>query len=236
MAFSHGSKAKVYVGGVDLSAFLSGASRSSERDMAETSTLGSSDKAFIPGLRGHTLSAEGYFDGGASAVDERFESALSVDTGRVLSYLPAGDVFASPCSCGIVHEASYEVETPVDGVAAVTAELQVTGRLDRGLILRALAAATAGGNGTGIDNAASSSDGGAGFLQVTAFSGFTNIVAKVQHSTDGSSWSDLITFATVTGITSERVEVAGTVNRHTRALWTVSGTGSATFHVAFARR
>jgi hypothetical protein len=61
----------------------------------------------------------------------------------------------------------------------------------------------------------------------------------IEHSVDGTtSWATLATFATVTGIGSERVVVApGTaVRRHLRVVDNVTGTGSHARLVTFARR
>uniref|UniRef100_UPI003BB56F59 hypothetical protein n=1 Tax=Thermoanaerobacterium sp. DL9XJH110 TaxID=3386643 RepID=UPI003BB56F59 len=80
------------------------------------------------------------------------------------------------------------------------------------------AAASADGNGTTVDNAASSSNGAVAHLHVTGFTGLSNAVIKVTHSTDNFSSSDvdLITFSTVSGLTSQRSTVTGTVNRYVR--------------------
>lgn len=130
----------------------------------------------------------------------------------------------------------YDVLGAVGALTKANAEYAISGRVDQGVILKALAAITASADGTAVDNSASSASGGAGHLQVTAFSGFTNIVVKVQHSADNSVWADLITFTTVTSApASQRSTVSGTVNRYLRYSVTVTGTGSATFLVGFAR-
>jgi hypothetical protein len=76
-------------------------------------------------------------------------------------------------------------------------------------------------------------------MHVTAFSGLTNNIVTIEHSVDGAtSWNTLVTFATYTGITSERVVVAAgtTVRRYLRVVDNVTGAGSTTRAVAFARR
>ena len=67
------------------------------------------------------------------------------------------------------------------------------------------------------------------------------VTMKIQHSTDNSTFVDLVTFTVVgsTTTTQERIVVAAgtTVNRYLRAQSTVAGTtGSITPIVAFARR
>jgi hypothetical protein len=82
--------------------------------------------------------------------------------------------------------------------------------LESGVILQPVAALTATGNGTAVDNAAATNNGGAGHLHVTAASGTTpTLNGKIQHSVDGSTWVDLITFAQKTTVGAERIETAG---------------------------
>jgi hypothetical protein len=96
-------------------------------------------------------------------------------------------------------------------------------------------------NGTNVDNTAPSTNGGVAHLHVTANTRNGATTFKVQHSTDNSTWVDLVTFTSVTAATTgaQRVEVASgtTVQRHLRAQATTAGTtGSITYTVSFARR
>lgn len=74
-------------------------------------------------------------------------------------------------------------------------------------------------------------------LHVTAYSGLTNVVFKIQSDDNSgfSSATDRITFATVSGTTSEWATVAGdfSTETHHRITWTVTGSGSVTFTAAF---
>ncbi len=94
---------------------------------------------------------------------------------------------------------------------------------------------TIGGTG-GSFVAASTVGGGVGYQAISAYAGLTGVVVKIQHSADNATWVDLITFANVTGApVAERLTVAGTVNRYTRHVGTVTGTGSITPFVGFSR-
>lgn len=97
---------------------------------------------------------------------------------------------------------------------------------------------SAGSGGTGGTIVrANSTGGGIGFQQVTAFSGFTGFVGKVRDSADDSTYADLVTFANVTSApAAEAVTVAGTVDRYLAVDGNVSGTGSLTVFIGFARR
>jgi hypothetical protein len=94
---------------------------------------------------------------------------------------------------------------------------------------------TVGGTG-GSFVLANSVTGGAGYLQVSAFSGFTGFIGKVRSSADDITYADLITFTNVTaGPTAERKTVAGTVDRYLCFDGDVTGVGSITVFAGFAR-
>lgn len=79
-------------------------------------------------------------------------------------------------------------------------------------------------------------NGGVGYLEVSDYSGFTNVVVKIRSSADDTTYADLITFTTVTAApTAERLTVAGTVDRYLCVTGTVTGAGSITPFVGFAR-
>lgn len=96
-------------------------------------------------------------------------------------------------------------------------------------------AGTGGTGGTVVR--ANSSGGGIGFQQVTAFSGFSGYVGKVRDSADDVTYADLVTFANVTSApSSEAVTVSGTVDRYLAVDGNVTGSGSVTVFIGFARR
>jgi hypothetical protein len=137
------------------------------------------------------------------------------------------------------------LETTASTSAAVAdkavASVSAVGTLDFdvGVSLDDFTAITIDGNGTARDGGAATANGGVAHLHVTAFSGLTNNIVTIEHSVDGStSWATLVTFATYTGLTSERVVVAAgtTVRRYLRVVDNVTGTGSTTRAVCFARR
>lgn len=95
--------------------------------------------------------------------------------------------------------------------------------------------------GTGVDNAVATTNGGVASVHVFAIAGAApNVVYRVQHSSNGSTWLDLVTFSAITAANqSQRIEVAAgtTVNRHLRITITNGGTTtSVTGLVVFARR
>lgn len=88
-------------------------------------------------------------------------------------------------------------------------------------------------NGNSVDNSAATTNGLHANLHITATAS-GNYAYKIQHSTDGSSWSDLVSF-TITGgaIASEHISVSGTVNRYLRGVATrTAGTCTAVMTAA----
>lgn len=135
-----------------------------------------------------------------------------------------------------VYKGEYDVISQIGKLTKANTKFLFNGAIDDGVILHPLTARTADLNHTTVDQLAGTSAGGAGYVQVTAYSGLTNAVIKIQHSTDDSVWADLITFTTVTSApTAERKTASGSVNRYVRAAIDVTGTGSVTFWVGFNR-
>jgi len=242
MAFIHGKSAGVLYGAYDLSPFFNEASMSQSVETAETTTFGSGAKSYITGLKDGTFSLSGMFDGAAAGIDEVISASIGDGVNVPITVVPqqATTMAVSDVSfSGETLETSYEVSSPVGDVVSANAEGQITGGMDRGVILAPKSAVTATATGTSVDQAAGTTNGAVGYVHVTANTRNGAITVKVQHSTDNSTFADLITFTSVssTTVVSERIAVAGTVNRYVRASFTVAGSsGSATITVAFSRK
>ena len=66
--------------------------------------------------------------------------------------------------------------------------------------------------------------------------GFTGFVGTIRDSADDVTYADLITFANVVGAPeAQRIEVAGVVDRYLSYDGNVTGAGSITPFVGFAR-
>lgn len=241
MAFIHGKNAKVIHGVYDLSGYLNDGSVSGAVETAETTTYGATggSKTYITGLNDGGVQAQGMFDGAADAIDEVLQASIGSDTLAPVTFAPNGLALGERVKILLAKTTSYEVSSPVSDVVKVGYQAQSDGGVQHGVSLVDLASVTSTANGTAVDNAASSANGGVGQLHVTANTRSANVVVKIQHSTDNSTWVDLITFTTVatTVKTSERSSVTGTVNRYLRVQYTLSaGTGAITLQSSFARR
>ena len=238
--FRHGKNVRVFVNEFDFSSYFNDVSASTTVETAETSTFGSSAKEYISGLKDGTVSLSGLFEGTAdTGTDSFFASVLGGATKEKVIVATEGHANGYRAVMLESDATSYEVSGAIADVVQASAEFQSSDGIDHGVILSSGSAVSASGNGTSVDNAASSANGGVGFLSVPANTRNGNVTVKIQASADNSTFTDLVTFAVVTSTskTSERVEVAGTVARYLRVSYTVAGsTGTATPTVAFSRR
>ena len=232
MTFKPTFRTRILNGDFSLSAKLSDMSVPLTIDMLDPTTFSDDAKRALPGLETSTFTCSGFIDIDTAADNAAWTAA------QPLTYGHEGIALGSPVTMINALKSSYELGSPVAGISSFDLGGQTDGKTDLGYSLHDLTAETATGNGTGYDQTVvSTTAGGVGHLHVTAFSGLTNIIVTVQDSANGSSgWATIGTFATATGVTSERLEIAGTVRRYVRASWTVTGTGSATFSAAFSRR
>lgn len=236
--FRHGKDTAVLINEFDFSNYFNEITASLGVETSETTTFGNSAKTYIVGLKDATASLSGLFEGSATGTDVELDTALGTNN----TLITAGVEDAIGGRRAMVMKAiatSYEISSPVADVVSVTAEMQAEeDAIDYGIFLVDLAAITATTDGASRDNTASSANGLAAHLHVTANAHDNDAVFKVQHSADNVSWADLITFTTVatTVLTAERSETTGTVNRYLRAQATLSGSGSITYTIAAARR
>lgn len=199
------------------------------------------------GLRKATFGLNGFYDD----ADVGIVTALNgqQQTSRIVTVGKAGNVAGRPVEMlagafgGVVHRMSKRGE-----LHKLNARFTVSGEVLDGVILQTLTAKTVDWNTEGaesVDSGASSAAGGVGVLHVTAMTGLTGNVVKIRHSADDVTYADLITFTNVTPWTppaaapaaaAQSVTVAGTVNRHLAVDGNVTGSGTTTLMVAFARK
>lgn len=244
--FRHGKNTRVFINEYDLSTMLREANVAQEADTAETSAFGTQDKTYVVGLIGSTLSLSGMFSGAAGEIDALFNSWNGDDVDKVVSVLTEG---IGAAGTGVGRKVTMmpgkfsgrTIPSSLSDMVGITATVVGDGPVRSGVLLNDyVTAISATGQATSVDNGAGTTNGGFGQLHVPANTRNGTTIFKVQHSTDNSSWADLITFATVNAstATSERIALAAgtTVNRYVRAQYTVAGTtGSVTFLMDFAR-
>jgi hypothetical protein len=237
MAVTHGRHADVYLNGYDLTGILNKAASPFKQDIHPTPMFGKDAIPKIYGHEDHAVKLEGWLDN-ATGLPAVLSDAMGAAGYAYGSHAPDGDAFGNYAQAFMGVGGDYE-EASEDAPNKIVAGFESTVGWERVLIHHALAAVTGDVTGTGIDAGASSTVECAAYAFVHAYSGFTNVVVKIQHSADGSSWADLVTFTTITAArTCERkvVDAGTTVQRHTRVLIDVTGTGSAEVFVGFGRK
>jgi hypothetical protein len=248
-----GHLAGLLAAGYDLSQFFNSIQTTESVEEADVTTfppLGTikTYKDYKPMLSYATMQLGGFFDVDQSGtthdgLDDILAAALGPNAGqRLVCALPFGDGFGNQVDAMQADETSYTVTAAAQAMVTAQAQFQSRKNCVESLeVLLPLAAVTAAPtNGADLDAGASYSSllwtGGVAYLHVTAATALTSATVKVQHSVDGTTWVDLITFAAVTARhTSQRAEFTGTVNRHVRAIVSALTGTSVTVHVAFGR-
>ncbi len=249
----HGKGTRVLLDEKDASVFLREITVSASMEPGEITTFGFNDRAFIPGLKDGTFSFDGLFSAATSAASTGgdpddivnfLDDALGGSTKHVLTV----DLQRSTGGRALLMNSDntqYDISVPVDDVVSIAVDSQASQGYAGGRMLRPLSAITTTGSGSGILTAGTTAvggtvgSGGVAHFHLTAHSTVTSLINKVQHSTSGSTWADLITFTNATHETFQRSTVSGTVKEYLRS--TVStftgGAGkSATLAVAFSRK
>lgn len=236
MARLHGKDSRVLLNEVSVSAQLQGWTFTHNRAYAQTAALGDDGDHWVPGQINGAVSLKGQADGVSDGLRSEAIAAAGVDDSVLVTVFPAAFTIGTPALIAVSDLSSFMTDVTIRDAVTAVIEGQPSDGVDMGYTLHGLTAETADVNSASVDNGASSANGLVATLHVTTYVTLTSAVVKVQHSTDNSAWSDLITFTTATAITSERKTVTGTVNRYLRSFLDVTGSGSVTFALAAARR
>jgi len=238
MAKESGLNVRLYVEGKDMSGSanaLSGAGYS--QAMLETTPLNTSAATRITGLADGTLSVNGYFDTSDDAPWAEDSGKLPSSDAVVLVALSSA--VGDPSVGMNAKEGEFNVSRSSGSAISITSSFSGNGMGGEfGEMLTAHDDThSSAGAGTEVDSGASSSSGGAGYVQVISL-GSGSVVVNLQESTSsGGSYSNFMTFSTVAAAaapSAERVTMEGTVQRYIKVVTT--GTFSnAKIAVAFAR-
>lgn len=235
MSRIHAKQSRVLVNEYPVSCDINGYGLTHSRALADVTTICDDGNRFIPGQLSGMLTLRGYFDSTTGSFYTEARDAVGVDDGFQTTVM-IGTSVGSPAFLTVSDLSEFAVDA--SHTDAVTT--QITGMpdngVDWGVVLHAPVPESSTDSESSVDNGVASSNGGTVHLHLTEFDSITNVVVTVEHSTNDSDWSTLATFATATGATFERQTVSGTINRYTRAAWTITGTGDTTFVVALARR
>ena len=202
-------------------------------DVTVINSAGTGDRTYMAGLGTATMSLSGFWEVDADKSGP-VANTLMDGSAHTVSVLPQGGAAVGERAILLnVRQTDAPMSSTIDGAVELSTGRQGSGAARGGVVLKDHAAETSVGNYAGVDAGALSTFGAIGHLHVTAFTG-TDATIKITDSVDEGVYADLVTFTQATDVTSERVTVAGTVNRWTRVELTGTFT-TITFAVGFAR-
>ena len=216
MAFINSNQTTMLYGTNALAAYLRTVSPSASVEMLDVTTLADTAKAFTPGLEDFTLSIDGLFDTATSAGSIWANITNAINAGSIVATSVAPTGFALGNSVWVLpaRTINYEVSSAVADVVGFSMSFGSGSPANVGVSLTDLTTFTSSGNGATVDNSSATSNGAIAVLHCTASSGTTPAsVFTIQHSTNGSTWTTLQAFTSITGTTSEVITITGTVNR-----------------------
>jgi len=235
MAFSAGYNGLIYVAGYDISGDCKSLDAEITVDLGDTTTFGKTQRTRIALLSDGSLSLGGFLNATTGQSSPVLSGIIGSNDSIYQAYW-AGDAVGAHGIGFAADQDSLGTSTPFDGVVEFTATSKPSSGVDFIRSIHALGSETASGTGTTLDNSASTTVGGSGYLTVTSWNA-TTLDVSIRHSSDNfaSDDTELLAFTQVSGANSaERVTATGTVKRYVRAIWTLVGT-SASFSVAIGR-
>jgi hypothetical protein len=227
-----------------LSNKITGLTEKATSQLVETTGIGDTFYETAPtGITTVEVTQTGaFFDTTTNYSHDAFSGSVPTSpqaTARVICLGFAGQTIGYPM---VGYQGSwsqdYEVVAEQGNLQKANVTYAMTGTRSAGVILEKLVTKTDSWDTTStpVDNSASSSAGGVGFIQCTAASGFSGFVGTVRHSSDDVTYSDLLSFTdNVSAPFAERVSVSGTVNRYLSFTGIITGTGSITVFCGFSR-
>jgi hypothetical protein len=245
MTVAAGANAQVVLDGFNLSAFFREFAINADKavhDATVFANVGSRAKQL--GVKhgmatGLAFSDDTVNTGSWSLLSERYESGAS----GLYVWGPYGFAVGNTTLSLYSTQVQFNPVQVIEDLIRINMQAEaVRDAVDYGVSLHPISAeAVFPVTGTGVDNLAASTNGGVASVHVFDIAGAApNVVYRVQHSSNGSTWADLVTFTAVTAANqSQRIEVASgtTVNRHLRITITEGGTTtSVNGLVVFARR
>lgn len=234
---AHGKDTALWLNAYDIAGFSNSVGSDIVVDEAEAAVFGTY-KHYKAGQKSQKLTIKGVYDKGTDGLRYVSQTAFGSELQRII-YAPKGSTAGYPAYAGRGAVQSHTPNAVTNDVVSVETDVRMTGQfLVEGEILYA-GTITQTTTGSTIDATAAriGALGYVGVLSVTALTATDTLDVKVQHSANGTDWSDLFSFTQAAAATSEyKFAATGAVYRYRRVVATLtenSGNGSATFVVAF---
>jgi len=222
-----------WLGGYDLTTDSTNVEMSSLARDVECTTLGQSAEKFVSGVYGGEFSHDGILDGTAGQVNTA--GAALIGSSPVAT-LAVSNTAGKRAMSGLVLETSFKTPTPLGGLVMATVAGVTDDKVESALVIQEKVTKTGNFDSASVDNAASSSAGGTGFLHVFATDGTADVV--IEESSDdgaGDAFATVLTFTQFSALGSERIAITGSVERYIRVALTLGTATSVTYAVTFAR-
>lgn len=193
----------------------------------------------LTGVGSAEIEQDGAFDDAAGVVHTLLKARAD---DRVLGWAPLGNTAGKQFRGALVNQVAYNPSPlELDGFVMANARYSCS-KHDTGLVLASHTARGAAGDTKAayVDFGAASTTGAAAYLELTALTlgGYTDIVVKVWHSPDHSSWAVAGTFTAKTAVGAQRLVITtNPLERYRAVSWEYTGAGagpSATFAVGLA--
>lgn len=255
MSAVHGKGTGLALWQYDITRWVNSVAPTETVDMSESSNFQEpgNSKAYTPGMRAITATFSGRFSLDAIGIVPTTYTGVKgvldscVDNATNAPFLIApGTGFSNGglVTMGTMLANKITTTAVIADVVSVQGDLTGNGAGRAGVNLSPAAAISSTTTGAGVDNGVvpgATATGGFGILIVDARSTLAGTTtAKIQHSTDNATWTDLISFTVVPALTGSAQVIAlaptATVNRYVRGLITESlTTGSALVRLALSR-
>jgi len=242
MAKVSGLNTRLYVQGYDLSGDANAiGSMGWSQNLYDVTTLDSSAVKRIVGEASGELSVDVFFD----AASSRSHSVFTSNSGKQPStdqvvLVPLGSAVGSKSAALVAKQADYSVNSAVGSPVTASATFSSNATpTEFGTMVTAFDdTITSSTSGSSVDDSAATSNGGSWVYQILAFSavgGNARWLVNLQHSSDDSSFSDVIS-AYVTAVGAARGEFTGTLNRYVKNRVVLdASSGSITFAIGYVR-
>ena len=230
-----GVNSRIYIAGYDLSGSYNKISPDMARELRDVTGFGDSGHKYFPLMQNDAFSLSGYYEGGAGEVDEVMQGLINQS--QTLWHCVNGYAVGDRAYCLYAILEKYTINSPVLDIVLIDANFKGVGQMYDCTILAAKTAIIADGESAGLDGAAATASGAVAFLQVFACGADDALIVTIEDDDNAGflTPNTLITFTTAAGITDEKKEVTGAVQRYVRAVWNGSEPWAATFAVGFHR-
>jgi hypothetical protein len=222
MAKSTGLDTRIHANGYDLSGDVSSLTGiGSNQALLDVTTLDLAATARVAGLKDGSLSCAAFFDNAASKGHSVWTSLSGkIPTADQNVLVPLSTTIGEPALMIVSKQGTYYVDRPTGGPITCSVEYQASDGLspDFGFLLTGGKVTDSSGTTfTQVDGTAQSTGGARAMIQAFALTSGSATVT-IQDSPDNVTYGTLQAFSTVTGsgITSEFIEISGTVERYVR--------------------